>query len=103
VPSVSRPPLKASAYRILVSHAGDRARARYWPVEVRQSLPVIGIPLRAPDPDVPLDLGAVLRAAYERGAYDMSIDYNQDAEPPLGSEDAAWARRLLRDKGLRAK
>jgi hypothetical protein len=96
VPSVSRPPLRPSDYRILVSRAGERTRAQYWPVGLRQPLPVIVIPLRPPDADVPLDLGAVLNAAYDHGAYDLSINYRQDADPPLKGEDAAWAHRLLR-------
>ena len=100
-PSVTRPPLRPSDYRILVSRAGHRAHARYWPVNVRQSLPVIGIPLRPPDPDVPLDLGAVLRAAYDHGAYDLSIEYGQAPEPSLNSKDAAWADRMLRKQNLR--
>jgi hypothetical protein len=101
VPSVTRPPLRPSDYRILVSRGGERAKARYWPVGVRQPLPVIGMPLRAPDADVPLDLGTVMRAAYDRGAYDLSIDYRQAPDPPLSSGDAAWAERLLREKKLR--
>jgi hypothetical protein len=100
-PSVTRPPLKSSDYRILVSHAGDRARARYWPVSVRQPLPVIGIPLRSPDHDVNLDLGKAWGVAYERGAYDLSIDYSQPLEPPLRNDDAAWANRLLRERRSR--
>ena len=98
VPSVTRVP---SDYRILVSRAGERAKARYWPVGVRQPLPVIGIPLRSPDPDVPLDLGEVLKAAYEQGAYDLSIDYRQAPVPPLEGDDAAWAAELLRKQGKR--
>jgi hypothetical protein len=100
-PSVTRPPLKASDYRILVSRMGDPRKASYWPVGLRQPLPVIGIPLRGDDPDVPLDLGAVLTAAYEQGAYDMSVDYRQTPNPPLTKEDAIWANRLLRERGLR--
>jgi hypothetical protein len=101
LPSVTRPPLVPSDYRILVSRANQRTRARYWPVSVRQQLPIIGIPLREPDSDVPLDLGAVLRAGYDRAAYDLSIDYRQQPDPPLQGADAAWADRLLRDKKLR--
>ena len=82
-PSVTHPPLVPSDYRILVSRAGARTKARYWPVNVRQPLPVIGIPLRDPDPDVPLDLAAVLNAAYNHGAYDLSIDYRKKPDPPL--------------------
>jgi hypothetical protein len=100
-PSVTRPPLVPSDYRILVSRAGERTRARYWPVSVRQALPAIGVPLRGKDPDVALDLNAVLRAAYEHGAYDLSIDYRREPEPPLSGEDAAWADALLRAHGLR--
>jgi hypothetical protein len=100
VPSVTRPPLVPSDYRILVSRAGQRLRARYWPVSVRQPLPPLGIPLRDPDPDVTLDLGAALRAAYENGAYDLSIDYRKKPEPPLKADDTAWADRLLRERGL---
>lgn len=62
---------------------------------------MIGIPLRAPDDDAPLDIGAALRAAYEEGAYDLSIDYRGDPDPPLEAEDAAWADDLLRGKKLR--
>jgi hypothetical protein len=101
VPSVTRPPLIPSDYRILVSRATERTKAHYWPVSARQPLPTIGIPLRDPDPDVTLDLGAVLSAAYDNGAYDLSIDYRKKPEPPLGRDHAAWADRLLRDCGLR--
>jgi hypothetical protein len=100
-PSVTRPPLVPSDYRVMVSRAGERTRALYWPVGVRQPLPVIGIPLRGKDPDVPLDLGAVLTAAYDHGAYDLSVDYRREPDPPLPADDAAWADALLREKGLR--
>ena len=75
--------------------------AQFWPVTVRQALPVIGIPLRGKDADVPLDLKAVLAAAYEDAAYDLSVDYRREPEPPLSREDAAWAAKLLREQGLR--
>jgi hypothetical protein len=62
---------------------------------------VIGIPLRDPDPDVLLDLGAVLSATYDSAAYEMSVDYRKKPEPPLKTEDATWAEKLLRERGLR--
>ncbi len=101
VPSVTNPPLAPSDYRILVSRAGHRKTARYWPVSIRQPLPVIGIPLREPDSDVPLDLGRVLDGAYDDGAYDLSIDYRKKSKPPLQADDTKWADRLLREQGLR--
>jgi hypothetical protein len=88
-------------YRIVVSRCEDCRYAKFWPVSVRQALPVIGIPLRGKDPDVPLDLNAVLRTAYDNAAYDVSLDYRRDPVPPLSREDAVWAAKLLRERGLR--
>jgi hypothetical protein len=102
-PSVTRPPLVPCDYRIMVSRADDRFHGHYRPVSVRHALPVIGIPLRKPDADVPLDLNAVLAAAYDRGAYDVSVDYRKEPIPPLDPDDAVWADELLRERGLRRR
>jgi hypothetical protein len=97
VPSVTDPPLHPpSDYRILVSRSDERTRTRYWPVGVREALPVISIPLRGKDPEVPLDLGAVFRTVYDRAAYDVSVGYRKPPRPPLEVEGAKWARELLR-------
>jgi hypothetical protein len=95
-PSAENLALRDCDYRIVVLRHEDRPRGKLWPVSVRQPLPVIGIPLRGDDPDVPLDLGAVLNAAYESAAYDMSIDYRKPPDPPLAKPDAEWARQLLK-------
>jgi hypothetical protein len=95
------PPLAISDYRVTVIRRADRKAGRYWPIQLRQKLPVIGIPLRDRDPDVPLDLGAVLQAGYDVAEYDGSIDYTRPPEPPLTPADARWANQLLRSKGLR--
>ncbi|MHB1423965.1 MAG: DUF4058 family protein [Gemmataceae bacterium] len=100
-PTHVRLAVTASDYRIVVSRSEDWCRARFWPVNVRQALPVIGVPLRGKDADVPLDLGAVFRTSYDNAAYDVSIDYRRDPLPPLSRADAAWAAKLLREKGLR--
>ena len=84
-----------------MSLADKRTAARYWPFGVRQPFPAFGIPLREPDADVPLDLGAVLSAAYDAAAYDLSIGYRKKPVPPLPKDDAAWADQLLRKRGLR--
>jgi hypothetical protein len=101
VPSVTDPPLRPSDYRILVSRGDQRTRTRYWPVSVRQTLPVISIPLRGKDPEVPLDLGAVFRERYDRASYDLSVDYRKNPQPPLEGDDAKWARELLRGRAGR--
>jgi hypothetical protein len=100
-PSLDRLAIASSDYRIVVSRGENWRRARFWPVSVRQKLPVIGIPLGGKDPDVPLDLGAVLSTSYDNAGYDISTDYRRDPVPPLSREDAAWAAKLLREQGLR--
>jgi len=95
VPSVTDPPLRPSDYRVLVSRADQRMRTRYWPIGVRQALPVIAVPLRGKNEEVPLDLGAVFKTVYDRAAYDISVDYRREPQPPLADEDAKWARELL--------
>ncbi len=67
-PSIVRDSLRESDYRVLVYRGGERRSTRCWPVRLRNRLPVIGIPLKGKDPDVPLDLGAVLqRRLRQRG------------------------------------
>jgi hypothetical protein len=59
-------------------------------------LSVLPVPLSTPDPDVPLDLGAVVQAVYERGGYATRIDYRQPVPPPvLEPEQQAWVEHLL--------
>jgi hypothetical protein len=62
---------------------------------LRDPLPVIAVPLIAPDPDVALDLGAVFRRAYETGPYRKIIPYGAPPEPPLTPGDDAWARERV--------
>lgn len=48
-----------------------------WTLKLQDRLPVIPVPLRQPDPDVPLDLAAALNTIYDEAAYDLSVDYRQ--------------------------
>lgn len=91
----------ASDYHVFVSRGDDRRRTRCWPISLPERLPVIGVPLKGKDPDIPLDLAAVLDGVYENGAYDLSVNYAGSADPPLPPDDAEWARKLLRAKGVK--
>jgi hypothetical protein len=93
--------LPAYEYLVHVSRVHDRPKSLFLPIRISEPLPTISIPLKPEDRDVPLDLQAVLTTAYERANYDLEIDYKRDPIPPLEGEWAAWADRLLRDKGLR--
>ena len=81
-------------YFALVSRAEDQPRAGVWPIKLRDALPTIPIPLRHPDPDVTLDLQAVLNRVYDEAFYGDVI-YDNQPEPPLSAEDDAWARSVI--------
>lgn len=100
-PSTQRLARADCDYRIVVARCEECRYGKFWPVSIRQPLPVIAVPLRGKDADVLLDLNVVLRAAYDNAAYAVSIDYRRDPVPPLSREDAAWAAKLLRTHGLR--
>ena len=48
------------------------------------------------DPDVALDLQAVLDQTYEAGSYADRIDYGKPCVPPLNPDDQAWADDRIR-------
>jgi hypothetical protein len=60
-------------------------------LRLRERLPVIPIPLRAPDSDARLDLQEALHRLYDAAGYEDYI-YSGAPQPPLHPDDAAWAR-----------
>jgi hypothetical protein len=95
-----RPPLERpvppAAYYVVLSRAERRPRVDVWPLQLRDRLPILPVPLLTPDPDVALDLGAAVASVYERGAYVQQIDYRQSPPPPpLPSAETEWLTELL--------
>jgi hypothetical protein len=90
----SPPELPACDYYVLVSRAEERPEFSFWPIALRQPLPATPIPLADGDPDVGLDVMAVLNIAYDHGGYGNYI-YAGQPEPPLSPDDALWARSLI--------
>jgi hypothetical protein len=68
-------------------------RVGICPLRLRDRLPTIPIPLRAPDPDARLDLQQVLHDVYDAAGYEDYI-YTGHPQPPLHPDDAAWVRTL---------
>jgi hypothetical protein len=96
---------QAPDYLVLLNRSA--LREGYWmdfslyPISLREPLPCILVPLTGDDPDVLLDLQLAFNQAYAGGPYARMIDYTADPEPPLDSEDAAWAGQLLAAASLR--
>jgi hypothetical protein len=93
-------PLPAAAYFIFLSRVERRPLTEIWPLSLKDSLPVIPVPLLPDDQDAALDLQLVFTTTYDLLGYDLALDYTRAPEIPLPKEDAAWAEALLRAAGL---
>jgi hypothetical protein len=88
-------------YYVYLSRWQRRPLTQVWPLDLRQPLPVVPVPLLPPDADVPLDLQAAVRACFDLVGYERLLDYAAPLPPPpLGEEDAAWVAACLRAAGL---
>jgi hypothetical protein len=83
-------------YYVLVSRAERRFLSETYAWTIRDPLPLIPIPLKAPDPDILLDLSSIFAAVYERAWLGRSIDYAAPLRLPLSKKDRAWAEALAR-------
>ncbi len=83
-------------YYAFLTRAQKRTQVDVWAIRLRESLPTIPVPLRAPDADVPLELQAIFNSIYDRARYDLSIDYRKPPEHPLNDDDAEWAQSVTR-------
>jgi hypothetical protein len=87
-------------YQICVRRQMRPEEAEVYRAPLRERLPIIRIPLRPKDKDIPLDLQDLIDQCYRRGRY-AAINYRSDPIPPLSLPDARWADDLLRAAGLR--
>jgi len=91
-----RGPTVTTAYQAFVSRkssAGSERQGNLWPIALASRLPVIGVPLRAGEPDAPLDLQAAFDLAYDRGGYAYRIKYTADPPlPAMSDEELSWCR-----------
>jgi Protein of unknown function (DUF4058) len=91
----------SSDYRILVSRGDCRPNPTLYAFGVRQPIPPCALPLKPDDQEPTVDLGRILHDLYDRASYDLRLDHAGDPNSPLPWAEAAWADRLLRQKGLR--
>lgn len=89
-----------SRRRTYMMSVRSRTRTKVFGASLRESLPVIPIPLRPTDRDVSLNIQQIIDQAYDRGRY-AKLNYQPDPEPPFSPDDAAWVETLLREKGRR--
>lgn len=83
-----------AAYRVMLSRAGERPNVSLWPVQLRNRLPVVPVPLNPPDPDARIDLQDLAGRVYESGGYADYV-YALPPQPMLHLEDGRWAAGLV--------
>ncbi|MCC3572089.1 MAG: DUF4058 family protein [Microcoleus sp. PH2017_40_RAT_O_B] len=90
-----------SDYRVLVSRSDSRPFAELYAFNLRDSLPVLPLPLREEDVEPIVNLPELFAGIYDRAGYDYRIDYDRDPVPSLLEENRVWAKELLQETGLR--
>jgi hypothetical protein len=87
--------LPPAPYYVFLSRFQHRPYTQIWPIALRCRLPKVPVPLLPPDPDVPLDLQAAVKACFDLVHYERLIDYAQPLSPPLDVAEAAWVEEQL--------
>jgi hypothetical protein len=85
--------IEAGGYYAIVARGTRLPVAEVYRWTVRDALPRLPIPLREPDPDVLIDLAALVSRVYELGRYERTLRH-ATALPEITSltpEDRAWA------------
>lgn len=85
-----RRPLPQGDCYAIVSRYMTRPNAEVYAWNLRDPLPAIRIPLRAPDPDLVLNLAAAYEETFRRGRYGRSLRYSQPFTVPLEAVTAEW-------------
>ncbi len=91
------PRMPKSDYQALLMRVGTQ-NTEVWAFDLPEAMPVLPVPLDAPDADVKLDLRLALDLIYERSMYHLSIDYQKDPPPPvLSNELKIWMETMLKN------
>ena len=100
-PIIHIKPHGRTAYMACIRRATRRDKAEVYPLPLWQRLPIMKIPLRPDDEDVPLNLQALVEQCYRNGGYEGTLNYTVDPDPPLLGAEKDWADQWLFEKGLR--
>ncbi len=84
-----------SAYRVLLSRGADRPAAQLYAFGLRSPIPAFPLPLLPGEAEPEVRLNDIFHDLYGRARFDLRVDYDGPATPPLSEEDAAWAREVV--------
>ena len=92
-------------YLVLIGRAWDRSPSRQhyqlFPFTLRDTLPVIPIPLREGDAEPTLDLQYLFQRVYDGGPYRRgAVNYAKPPDPPLTEAELSWAAQFLAPRSV---
>lgn len=90
-------PLPPGDYFALIFYGDRRPDVGVYAWGLRDPLPEIRVPLRRPDPDVRLDLAAVVTSAYDRGKYRRKLRYSAGPPATVPRAAAEWVTSTARN------
>jgi hypothetical protein len=94
--------LPSAPYYVYLSRSERRPYTAVWPVQLRDALPTLPVPLLPPDADVALVLQRAVEACFTLVGYERLLNYAVPPPPPaLALEDAARLDARLRAAGFR--
>lgn len=88
-------PLPPADYYYIVSRYEERPDCQVYSWPMAHELPTLPVPLRAPDPDIFVNLGEVFSTAFERGRYQRRIDYGAQLMGNLSDSEKQWLKQQL--------
>jgi hypothetical protein len=94
-------PLPSADYYYFVSRSERRPNCDVYSWKLDQSLPTVPIPLRAPDPDILVDLGAVFATAYARGRFFRRVNYAGPIPAVVNNRDKGWVESVAKQAPVR--
>ncbi len=96
-------PRGRTGYMTCLRRATLRDKAEVYPIPLWARLPIVKVPLRPSDADAPRDLQSLVEQCYRNGAYEGTLNYAVDPDPPLLGAERDWANKYLHEKGLRPR
>jgi len=88
--------LPPAPYYVFLSRFTHHPYTEVWPIQLRDRLPTVPVPLLPPDPDVPLVLQAAIDACFELVGYQRLLDYAAPLPTPmLSPEVGEWVESVV--------
>jgi Protein of unknown function (DUF4058) len=91
--------IEPGGYYAIVARGARLPVAEVYRWTVRDSLPLLPIPLREPDPDVLIDLAALVRRVYDLGRYELTLHRTGPLPDTMSltPDDRAWVESVGRN------